>query len=580
MMNPTLLAAIPIISLFFLLLARRRVFSQKVALLPSPPRLPFIGNLHQLFGSILHRSLYKLSKQHGPLMLLHLGTIRTLVISCPKIAEEVIRNNDLVFATRPKTKVMDFLSYNNNNIAFAQYGVKWRQMKTLLRTHLLSPQRVKSLSFDRAEEVSLLLENVADVASRGNGVICLTEILNSYITNVICRVVLGSWITKEKKPLLSKLSHESSALFYEVFLEDFFPNLKWLDVLRGSHRKLKNYMKTWDALFEEIIKNHGRESKEVNDKNNTSFMGALLDLQNDSSLGFVITNDQIKGLTMDMIIAGIDTTFATMDWSMTELVRNPKVMKKVKDELKKVAHGEDMISEELLGQLSYLKVFIKEVLRLHPPAPLLLPRESLQESQIQGYNIPKQTRLVFNAWAFGRDKSYWEAPEQFMPERFIDSAVDYRGKDFCFIPFGVGRRSCQGTDFAMAVIEITLANLLHRFDWSLPSGITIEDMDMIECDGVISSRKQKLELVPIASKGSNEEHTYPMKVNYAKNLSHFHSLGDIENQESISPSRQRTFELLSLPPEAGREPTNSFRFHLKRAENPGSSCERSSHDEH
>ncbi|KAH0467800.1 hypothetical protein IEQ34_002833 [Dendrobium chrysotoxum] len=151
-------------------------------------------------------------------MLLHLGTIRTLVVSCPKIAKEVIRNNDLIFATRPKTKVMDFLSYNNNNIAFAQYGGK---------THLLSPQRVKSLSFDRAEKVSLLLEKVSDASLRGNG--------NSYITNVICRVVLGSWITKEKKPLLSKVSHESSALFYEVFLEDFFPNLKWLDVMRGSH---------------------------------------------------------------------------------------------------------------------------------------------------------------------------------------------------------------------------------------------------------------------------------------------------------------------------------------------------------
>ncbi|PKU78540.1 cytochrome P450 71A1-like [Dendrobium catenatum] len=499
MMNPILLAAIPIISYFFLLLARMKVIPQNAVLLPSPPRLPIIGNLHQL-GSILHRSLYKLSKQHGPLMLLHLGTVRTLVVSCPKIAEEVIRNNDLVFATRPKSKVMGALSYNKNDIAFAQYGESWRQMKKLAKTHLLSSQRVKSMSSDRAEEVSLLLEKVADAASRGNGVICLTEILNSYVTNVITRAVLGSWVTKEKKKLLSKLSHESSALFYEVFFEDFFPNLNWLDVLRGSDRKLKNYMKNWDALFEEIIKNHGRESKEVNGKNNTYFIGTLLELQNDSSLGFFLTNDHIRGLTLDMIIAGIDTTFATLDWCMTELVRNPEVMKKVKDELRKVAHGEDMIIEELLGQLSYLKVFIKEVIRLHPSSPLLLPRESLEECQIQGYNIPKQTRLVINAWAFGRDKSYWEAPEQFKPERFFDSNVDYKGKDFYFIPFGVGRRICPGMDFSMVVIEIALANLLHCFDWSLPRGITVEDMDMIECGGVISSRKQKLELVPIASK--------------------------------------------------------------------------------
>ncbi|KAI0524725.1 hypothetical protein KFK09_004108 [Dendrobium nobile] len=498
-MNPTMLVAILMIPFFFLLLARRKVISQKEALLPSPPRLPFIGNLHQL-GSIPHRSLYKLSKQHGPLMLLHLGSVRTLVVSSPKIVEEVIRNNDLVFATRPMSKLLDAMSNNKNDIAFAQYGESWRQMKKLARTHLLSSQKVKSMSFDRAEEVSLLLENIANETSRGNGVICLTEILNSYVTNVITRLVLGSWVTREKKALLSKLSHESSTLFYEVFFEDFFPNLKWLDVLRGSDRKLENYKKNWDTLFEEIIKNHGHESKEVNGKNNTYFMGTLLDLQHDSTLGVVLTNDQIRGLTMNMIIAGIDTTSTTLDWCMAELIRNPEVMKKVHDELRKVARGEDMISEELLGQLSYLKIFIKEVIRLHPPAPLLLPRESLQECQIQGYNIPKKTRLVINAWAFGRDESYWEAPEQFKPERFFDYTVDYKGKDFYFIPFGVCRRICPGMDFSMAIIEIALANLLHRFDWSLPSGITIEDMDMDEGGEVISFRKQKLELVPTASK--------------------------------------------------------------------------------
>ncbi|KAI0524726.1 hypothetical protein KFK09_004109 [Dendrobium nobile] len=498
-MNPIFLAAIPIISFFFLLLKRRKANSQKVALVPSPPRLPFIGNLHQL-GSIPHRSLHKLSKQHGPLMLLQLGSFRTLVVSSPKIVEEVIRNNDIVFATRPMTKLTDALSNNKNDIAFAPYGENWRQMKKLARTHLLSSQKVKSLSFARAEELSLLLEKVADETSRGNGVVKLTEMLNSYVTKLITRVILGSWITEEKKALWSKLSHESSTLVFQAFFEDFFPNLKWLDVLCGLDRKLKNYTKNRDATFDAIIKNHGHESKEVNGKNSTYFIDTLLDLQNDSSLGFVLTDDHIRGLILDMIIAGIDTTFATLDWCMTELVRNPKMMKKVKDELRKVAHGEDMISEELLGQLCYLKVFIKEVIRLHPSSPLLLPRESLEECQIQGYNIPKQTRLVINAWAFGRDKSYWEAPEQFKPERFFDSNVDYKGKDFYFIPFGVGCRICPGMDFSMVVIEIALANLVHCFDWSLPSGITIEDMDMIECAGVISSRKQKLELVPIASK--------------------------------------------------------------------------------
>ncbi|XP_020599077.1 cytochrome P450 71A1-like [Phalaenopsis equestris] len=498
-MNPLLLVSILLAPLFFLILVKRRSISNKDSRIPSPPGLPLIGNLHQL-GPIPHLALHKLSKEHGPLMLLRFGTVRVLVVSSPKVIEELIRTNDLTFASRPLGKILNVLSYNQSDIGFSQYGESWRQMRRLGTTYLLSSHRVKSFISDRKEEVSLLLEKVAKEASRGNGVICMPEILSSFVTSVICRVVIGPSVSEEEKKRFFKLAHDTLTLISMFYVEDFFPKLGWLDVLRGVNERVKNHEKNWDNILEQIIKDHCNNSKEANGKNTTYLIDALFELQNNFSKGFALTRNHIKGLLLNLITAGSDTSSVTLDWCMAELIRNPEVMMKLKSEIKRVANGADMISEEQLGEMSYLQAFIKEVLRVHPPSPLLVPRESFQECQILGYKIPKNTRLLVNAWAFGRDELYWEAPEKFMPERFLNNSIDYIGKDFHYMPFGFGRRICPGMQFAKVMIELVLANLLLRFDWSLPRGITAEDLNMDDDGAIVAARKEKLELVPVATK--------------------------------------------------------------------------------
>lgn len=231
-------------------------------------------------------------------MLLHFGNTRTLVVSSPKVAEEVIKNNDLTFASRPLGKLLNVLSYNQCDIGFTQYGESWRQMRKLAMTYLLSSNRVKSFIFDRTEEVSLLLEKVSNAASTGNGVICITDILNYYVTSVICRVTLGPWINEDKKKLFSKLAHETLSLFSQLLLEDFFPYLKWLDALRGLDKRLKNHEENWDAILEVIIKEHSNNSKKEDGKNSTYFIDALMELQNDSRMGLVITRNHVKALLL------------------------------------------------------------------------------------------------------------------------------------------------------------------------------------------------------------------------------------------------------------------------------------------
>lgn len=171
-----------------------------------------------------------------------------------------------------------------------------------------------------------------------------------------------------------------------------------------------------------------------------------------------------------MFAAGTDTTYTVLEWAMTELLRNPEILRKVQNEVQGIVKEKQHITEDDLENMHYLKAVIKETLRLHPPIPLLVPRESIQDVKVMGYDIAAGTLVITNSWAIGRDPTSWEEPNEFRPERFLGTSIDFKGHDFELIPFGAGRRGCPGTMFAMAINELALANLLHKFDWALPGG--------------------------------------------------------------------------------------------------------------
>jgi cytochrome P450 len=202
-----------------------------------------------------------------------------------------------------------------------------------------------------------------------------------------------------------------------------------------------------------------------------------------------------------MFGAGTDTSSLVIEFAMAELMRNPQLMAKLQSEVRNgTPKGQELVEEENLAGMTTLKAVVKETLRLHPPAPLLVPHLAMADCDVEGYRIPAGTRVIVNSWAIGRDPGVWEKPEEFVPERFVDSgaaaAVDLRGKDFQFVPFGAGRRICPGINFGLATIEIMLANLAYCFDWELPAGMEREDIDMREVFGVTVHRKEKLVLEP------------------------------------------------------------------------------------
>ena len=206
----------------------------------------------------------------------------------------------------------------------------------------------------------------------------------------------------------------------------------------------------------------------------------------------------------ELMAAGVESTSTAIDWGMSELLCNPSVIGKLRDELNTVVGRErDVVEVSDIPRLPYLRAVVKETFRMHPPAPLLLPHMSLDACEdVGGYRIPKGTTVLINLWAIGHDPDVWtDDPHVFSPDRFMfdacSSSLDVKGKHFEVLPFGSGRRICPGMNLALPTVEITLANLVHAFDeWKvvLPPGQ--HSLDMSDKCGLGCRRVHPLIVVP------------------------------------------------------------------------------------
>ncbi|XP_027334308.1 geraniol 8-hydroxylase-like isoform X2 [Abrus precatorius] len=276
---------------------------------------------------------------------------------------------------------------------------------------------------------------------------------------------------------------------------DFFPIFRKLDP-QGARSRMNSYfiklISFFDGLIEERLRLRSleKESKECND-----VLDSVLELMLEENSQ--ISRLHISHLFLDLFVAGIDTTASTIEWAMTELLRNPKVQEKVREELQLVFAKGEQLEESNISKLPFLRAVVKETLRLHPPAPFLVPHNSSIEAELGGFMVPKSAQILVNVWAMGRDSSIWTNPNEFMPERFLESGIDFKGQDFELIPFGAGRRICPGLSLAFRTVHIVLASLLFDYDWKLMNGQKSEDVDVSEKFGITLNKAQPLQIIPI-----------------------------------------------------------------------------------
>ncbi|CAI0440875.1 unnamed protein product [Linum tenue] len=463
---------------------------------PGPWKLPIIGNLHQLIISSepAHRRLRELSRKYGPVMQLQLGELHHVVVSSAEAARDVLKTHDAALASRPYVLAADVIFYGQKGIAFTPYGAYWRQMRKICATELLSTKRVLSYRSIREEELSGHMVRRVSSSSTAAAAVDLSEVVFRAAVRVIARSAFG--VVGENIESFMGEVNRISDLFGGLTVSDLYPSVKFLPALTGYGAKIRRQHRKADVLLEEIINEH--VAKRRREHKGDNILDVLLDLQESATTECPLTSENIKAIASDLLLGASGTSTITIEWTMAELMRNPRVMKKVQEEIRQAFRGGGRVDEARIEELKYTNAVIKEALRMHPDGPLLGPRESQVDVVVDGYLVPARTKVIVNAWAIGRDPQFWDDAETFHPERFLDCSVDYRGTDFQFVPFGAGRRMCPGLAFGMATVKLGLTNLLYHFDWKLPDGMKPEELDMTETFGLTLRRKNPLCLIPVA----------------------------------------------------------------------------------
>ncbi|RDX86944.1 hypothetical protein CR513_31645, partial [Mucuna pruriens] len=480
-----------VVSLAYLCLWRNKKKGRKLP--PGPKGLPILGSLHML-GPNVHRDLHQLAQTYGPVMHLRLGFVPVIVVSSPQAAEMFLKTHDLVFASRPPHEAAKYIAWDQRNLAFGQYGSYWRNMRKMCTLELLSQTKINSFKSMREEELDLLIKQLRETANDGV-VVDISAKIATLSADMACRMILG------KKYMDQDLSgkgfkavmHELMHLAATPNIGDYFPYIGKLD-LQGLIKRMKAMRKIFDDFFDKIIDEH-IQSKKGEDRVK-DFVDIMLGFVGTDEFEFRIERPNIKAILLDMLAGSMDTSATAIEWTVSELLRNPRVMKKVQMELEKVVGMKRKVEESDLDKLEYLDMVIKESMRIHSVAPLLIPHESREDCIVGDYFIPKKSRVIINAWAIMRDPGEWDEANKFWPERFEGSSKDVRGRDFELIPFGSGRRGCPGIQLGLTIVRHTVAQLVHCFDWKLPNDMLPEHLDMTEEFGLTMPRANHLLAIP------------------------------------------------------------------------------------
>ncbi|KAJ8771422.1 hypothetical protein K2173_026599 [Erythroxylum novogranatense] len=450
---------------------------------PGPRPWPIIGNILQM-SNRPHVSLAKLAKVHGPLVSLRLGTQLLVIGSSPLAASEILKTQDRLLSGRKISKASLYEIDVLNRISIVSTSKctdQWKYLRALSRTELFSAKAIGSQALLREKKVAEMVESLG---VREGKVVNIGEAVFATVFNILGNLFFSRDVMRIAD---EGVGHGLKCLVWKMmeiaatpYLPDYFP--VW--DLQGQKRKISQCITEMYATWESDIKE--RREIQVQDSSKVDFLDVFI------ANGF--DDQKINLLFLELFNAGTDTTTATVEWAMAELIKNKEAMNKVRQELSEF--NQNPIKESQVGQLQYLNACVKETLRLHPPVPFLIPRCAAETCKVMDYTVPKNSQVIVNVWAIGRDPSVWEDPLSFKPERFIGTSLDFKGQNFELLPFGGGRRICPGLPMAARQVPLILATLIQSFDWSLPNGEDPQDLDMNDKFGLTLQKQQPLLLVP------------------------------------------------------------------------------------
>ncbi|CAA0397786.1 putative isoflavone 2'-hydroxylase [Arabidopsis thaliana] len=469
-----------VLSLIFLIGRIKR----KLNLPPSPAwALPVIGHL-RLLKPPLHRVFLSVSQSLGdaPIISLRLGNRLLFVVSSHSIAEECFTKNDVILANRQTTISTKHISYGNSTVVSASYSEHWRNLRRIGALEIFSAHRLNSFSSIRRDEIRRLIGRLLRNSSYGFTKVEMKSMFSDLTFNNIIRMLAGKCYYgdgKEDDPEAKRvrtLIAEAMSSSGPGNAADYIPILTWITY---SETRIKKLAGRLDEFLQGLVdeKREGKEKKE------NTMVDHLLCLQETQPEYYM--DRIIKGTMLSLIAGGTDTTAVTLEWALSSLLNNPEVLNKARDEIDRMIGVDRLLEESDIPNLPYLQNIVSETLRLYPAAPMLLPHVASKDCKVGGYDMPRGTMLLTNAWAIHRDPQLWDDPTSFKPERF-----EKEGEAKKLMPFGLGRRACPGSGLAQRLVTLSLGSLIQCFEWER---IGEEEVDMTEGPGLTMPKARPLE---------------------------------------------------------------------------------------
>uniref|UniRef100_A0A8C0RSP4 Steroid 17-alpha-hydroxylase/17,20 lyase n=1 Tax=Canis lupus familiaris TaxID=9615 RepID=A0A8C0RSP4_CANLF len=368
---------------------------------------------------------------------------------------------------------MDILSDNQKGIAFADHGASWQlHRKLALATFALFKDGNQRLEKIICQENSLLCDFLATQNGKS---IDLSLPLFLAVTNIICLICFNTSY-KNGDPALEIIKNYNDGILDTLgrdHMIDIFPGLKIFP--NKTLEKMRNCVKMRDDLLNEILEKYKQEK--FSSDSITNMLDILIQARmnsDDNNAGSdrdskLLSDKHILISIGDIFGAGVETTTSVVKWTVAFLLHNPQLQKKIQEEIdQNVGFGRIPTMSDR-SKLILLEATIREVLRIRPAAPMLIPHKAIVDSSIGEFAVDKGTSVIINLWALHHNEKEWYRPDQFMPERFLDATKSQLiSPSLSYLPFGAGPRSCVGEILARQELFLVMAWLLQRFDLEAP----------------------------------------------------------------------------------------------------------------
>ncbi|KAG9445467.1 hypothetical protein H6P81_016807 [Aristolochia fimbriata] len=457
---------------------------------PGPAGWPLVGNLPEIF---INRPAFRwilsaMKEMNANIACFRLGNVHVVPVTCPEIAREFLKKNDAAFATRPLTMGTEYSSRGYLSIAVAPWGDQWKKMRRVVASEIVSPARLRWLHDKRTEEADNLLRYVYNHCCNqlvDDNVVDVREVVRQYSGNVIRKLMFNKRYfgngRQDGGPGKEEVEHVDAlftvlSLLYAFCVSDYMPCLRWLD-LNGHERTMKKAIQVVNKYHDKIIEERIKEWRNGLKKEAEDLLDVLISLK-DCQGNPLLTTEEIKAQTADLIYAAVDNPSNAVEWAMAEMLNEPEILEKAVEEIDRVVGRERLVQESDMPQLNYVKACAREAFRLHPIAPFNLPHVATCDTTVAGYFIPKGSHVLLSRTGLGRNPKVWDDPLKFKPERHMGSAaeVELVETELRFISFSTGRRGCMGAPLGTAMTVMLLARLIQGFTWTLPKGASAVDL--------------------------------------------------------------------------------------------------------